>query len=355
MPVYYSIPLFFGSLALVVGGSIFLSRALGHLGPRLHIPEQLLGFITALGADSPEIASAVAAMLSGQMDVGVGVVFGSNLFNLASLLGVTAVISGGIAVRRAAASLDGIVGILITVVAVALVTGVAPPPLAAGLVMALMVPYAVLLALPRESLERLPLPASWKPFVIAAASEAQEDSRKMQEPDEEDERRPPESPPESAPQQKPANVLKVLSVLLGALAVIVMGSTGLVRSSTWLTAGWLPRGLLGTLVLAALTGIPNVYTASRLAMRQRGSAVMTETMNSNSLNILVGLAIPSMIFGGLTAHTAGGYLDIAWLLGMTVAVVYILVTGQGLNRRQGAGTIAAYGIFVVIRVCLYLM
>ncbi len=91
MPHLYSIFVFLGSLALVIGGSVFLSRALGRLGPRLNIPEQLLGFIAALGADSPEISAAVVSMISGQQDVAVGVVFGSNLFNLASLLGVTAV------------------------------------------------------------------------------------------------------------------------------------------------------------------------------------------------------------------------------------------------------------------------
>ena len=57
----------------MIGGSVWFSRIMSRLGPRLHIPEQLLGLFTALGADSPEISSAVAAMLSGQMDVGLGV------------------------------------------------------------------------------------------------------------------------------------------------------------------------------------------------------------------------------------------------------------------------------------------
>ncbi len=37
---------------------------------------------------------------------------------------------------------------------------------------------------------------------------------------------------------------------------------------------------MGTLVLAALAGIPNLYIAIRLAQRHRGPAVMTEAMNS---------------------------------------------------------------------------
>jgi cation:H+ antiporter len=107
MTLWESILLFFVSLAAVIGGGMFLSRALGRLGPRLNIPEQFLGFLTALGADSPEISCAVVAMISGQTDVGVGVVFGSNLFNLASLFGLTAIIAGRVSASREHVLLDG--------------------------------------------------------------------------------------------------------------------------------------------------------------------------------------------------------------------------------------------------------
>ncbi len=358
MPLFHSIVVFLASLALVIGGSVFLSRALGRFGPRLNIPEQLLGFITALGADSPEISAAVVSMISGQQDVAVGVVFGSNLFNLASLLGVTAVIAGQISLPRAAVLLNGGVGILVTVVAVALVLGAAPPPLAFCLALAPLVPYVVLLALRRGSLERLPLPASWKRFVVSAASEVEEHARDIQQTAEEDEREA-EASKGTVPMRGPhgierpqTSVLKLALLVFAALAVMVLGSTGLVRSTTSLTAGWLPRSLLGTLVLALLTGIPNLYTAVRLAQRHRGSAVMTEAMNSNSLNILVGLAIPSLVFGNLTAHTPGGYLDTWWLLLMTVAVVCILAIGRGLDRKMGIGVIAAYLIFVALSIYL---
>ena len=58
-------------------------------------------------------------------------------------------------------------------------------------------------------------------------------------------------------------------------------------------------------------------------------------MNSNSLNILAGLALPSLFCDATVAHTAGGYLDTILLLIMTVAVVLLLAVGKGLNRKQG--------------------
>lgn len=350
MLLIYSIPIFIGSLTLVIGGSVLLSRAL----PLLKIPVQLLGFITALGADSPEISSAVVSMISGQKDVAVGVVFGSNIFNLASLLGVTAVFAGQISLPRASVLLNGGVGILITGLAATLVLGIAPPLLVFGLLLTILVPYVGLLAQRRSSLERLSLPASWKRFIISAASEVEEDSHEIKQTGEEDEveRKASKSDPQmdlASDKERPkASVIKITLLVFFALVAMVLGSTGLVHSTTSLTKGWLPSTLLGTLVLAVLTGIPNLYTAIRLAQRHRGSAVMTEAMNSNSLNILVGLAIPSLVFGDLKAHTVSGYLDTWSLLLMTVAVVCVLAICRGLNRKMGIGLLAIYLAFVAL-------
>ncbi len=358
MPLYYSIPIFAASLAFVVGGSELLARVMARLGERWSIPEQFLGFLTALGADSPEISSAVTAMLSGQTATGVGVVFGSNLFNLAALLGLTAVMAGSIRVRREPALLEGGVAILVVSVAAGLTLGAISSPVALGLVLLLMVPYVVLLALSRDSLQKLPLPEPWRAFVVSAASEAQEHGKEVQRTDAEDQvrrdRRNPKPPKnkEKISKKDKSGHGKLLFYALGSLAIIVSGSVGLVRSATWLTAGWLPSSLLGTLVLAGLTGIPNLYTAVRLARRHRGAAVFTEAMNSNSLNIVVGLTIPALIFGSISPHSKGGYLDIVWLWLLTLGVVIMLAASKGLSRKQGAAIIAAYLLFVAIRVYL---
>lgn len=363
MPLYDSIPLFLGSLTLMIFGSVLVSRALSRLGPRLQIPEQMMGFITALAADSPEISSTVVAMLSGQKDVGVGVVFGSNLFNLAALLGLTAVIAGRISVRRNGALLDGGVGILITGLATILVlVGTAPPAVLAGLSLAILLLYGYLLALRRNQLQRLPIPEAWKPFIVSAASDAQEHEKEIRRSgsEEESERQAKEQTEraekrargEEVKAPRPESTSKLLGLVLGSLVIIVISSFGLVRSTTWLTSGWLPTGLLGTLVLAGLTGIPNVYTATQLAMRHRGSAVMTEAMNSNSLNILVGLMFPSLVFGSLLAHTSGGRLETGWLFCMTAAVVAMLTVSKGLSRGQGLLVIGLYLAFVGLRVWL---
>src|SRR5204862_260171 len=55
-----------------------------------------------------------------------------------------------------------------------------------------------------------------------------------------------------------------------------------------------PDIVSGTLVLAVLTSIPNVITAVRLALHRRGSAVFSETLNSNSINVVAGISVPAL-------------------------------------------------------------
>src|SRR4051812_35835059 len=80
-----SAPLFLISLA-AVAGSVFLSRSSAQVRGLFAVPEQFVELLTSLGAGSPEIASAIVAMMAGQRDVRADVIFGTNLFNPAFLL-----------------------------------------------------------------------------------------------------------------------------------------------------------------------------------------------------------------------------------------------------------------------------
>ena len=330
--------LFAVSLVGVLGGSVVLSRSVSSIGRALKMPEQFVGFLTALGADSPEIASAIVAMIAGHQDVGAGVVFGSNLFNLASLLGLAAVIGGGIRVQRRTVLLNGGVGLAITALAVLLALGVGPRFVLVALIVLIPIPYAAVLWLRRGQLAKWPLPFRWTEFLASASSECKQHGREIQEDAE-----------ENNPSAGHPATGKALWSAGFALVLIIGGSIGLVHTTTQLTSGWLPRALLGPLVLAGLTGIPNVYTATRLAMRHRGGAVLTEAMNSNLLNIVAGLAIPSLVFGGMSLSRTGA-VDTIWLLGLTIAATAVAAWRRGLGRVEGAAVIAAYLGFVVVRI-----
>jgi cation:H+ antiporter len=133
-----------------------------------------------------------------------------------------------------------------------------------------------------------------------------------------------------------------------ALVAVVAASAGMVHAAIDIGQHLQVSGaVMGTLVLACLTSIPNAVAAVRLALHRRGSVVVSEAFNSNSANVVVGLCLPAALLG-LGTVTAAGRLTAWWALGMTVLACVLLLRHRGLGRRGGMAVIASYGVFVVV-------
>jgi cation:H+ antiporter len=327
MSVGIAVLIFLVCLIAMLVSSEVLVRGLTILGSNLGLTEGFLGLLTALGADAPEISSAIAALLAGAADVGRGVVLGSNLFNLAMLLGLSAVLAGRIRMRRPGLLLDGTVALCTLLSVAGLLLGLFTPPLTAVLLAVLLVPYVLLVGLHPRQVDHLPLPDGLARRLSVAASQVHGEHKHEQE--------------------TVGSWLPVLLVPLSVL-VIVVTSVGLVQAALVLAHGWhLPHALVGGVILAALTSLPNVYTAVHLARRERGAAVVSATVNSNTINLVVGLALPALIIGvGSAAQDIG--VELGWLLGMTVIGLLLLVPAKGMSRGGGALLLVLYLVFVVV-------
>ena len=149
---------------------VLVSR-LERVGARLGFTEALLGVLAALAADAPEITAAVTALVGHQARIGAGVVIGSNVFNLAALLGFAAVLAGRIALHRRVIVLEAIVALSVAVICVLVVVGVVTPAVGLVLVITLFVPYLVVLGVRHDRLRRLGLPAAWASWLREAITE----------------------------------------------------------------------------------------------------------------------------------------------------------------------------------------
>ncbi len=321
MSIGVALLVFAASFALTVASSVVLARELDSIGERLGFSEALLGIVTALGADAPEIASAVAAIVAGHEETGVGVVVGSNVFNIAGLLGLSALIAGTVRIHPHGLVLTG--GVAIAVALVGGLVAVGALPGIAGLIIALvaLAPYVTVSALHSRARARLPR------VLREAVAEEQEDARRDE-------------------YARPATGLEALAVI-PALAAVVGGAYGMVVAAQSLADRWsVPDIVVGALVLAALTSIPNLIAAVRLARHGRGAACVSESFNSNNANILIGLCVPAVILG---LGSASGIERFAawWMVGMTVVAV-ALGFGRGLTRREGVAIVALYVVFAVV-------
>ena len=104
--------------------------------------------------------------------------------------------------------------------------------------------------------------------------------------------------------------------------------------------------MVGGLVLAAVTSLPNAVAAVYLASRGRGAAVLSTALNSNALNVVVGLLIPATILR-LGAPSGHATLTAAWYAGLTLVALAFAYADSGLRRDAGALIVAGYLVFVV--------
>ncbi len=333
MPVWV-VPAFLLSAVVSLLAGDQLVKALERLGADLGFPQVLLGLVAAVAADGPELTSTVTALLSGQHALGLGVLFGSNVFNIAALLGLGAFLAHRVRFHRKVVVMEGTAAIGVAAASVGAVSGAFDPVLALVLTLVFFVPYVLIAAVPTD---RLPLPPRSKAWLSGALREEVEETKDVYR-----------------PLWRATTGLAAVTTVVALLVVI--GASVLMEHSASVGGAALgvPEVVLGGVyVLAGVTSLPNAVAAVYLARAGRGAATLSVAMNSNTVNVVGGLVLPAVIagfavanFGEGTVFAAAGYL------GMTVVVISLAYRGEGLGRAAGAFLLGAYGVFLGVLIAL---
>lgn len=278
-------------------------RNLGTAAGRLGMAQSGLGLLVALGADAPEVSTALGALISGSSSLGLGVLEGSNIYNLAGMLGLSAVVAGPLLLSRPQIQRAGGVN----VVAAFLVTILILWP-------ADFVRYAVALTLMAL-------------FVIFFRGQGGAGMTK----------------PRLGSLVKPG-LLALLCVagVVAASALLVHSAESIIRE------GRLPLPLLSVLTLPVATSIPNTWAAISLARRGLGAAVVSTVFNSNLINLAIGAGLPSL-FIRLEPERAAAVFDGPYLTSMTAASAILLWTSGRLSKLEGAAIGLLYAAYLGIR------
>ncbi|MGH8980668.1 MAG: hypothetical protein ACRDWE_06560 [Acidimicrobiales bacterium] len=324
--------LFFAGAAVSLASSWIVVSRIERVGGRLGASEALLGLVSALAADAPEITSSVSALLQHHGDVGAGVVIGSNVFNLAALLGIGSVVAGFVALHRKVVVFEGVIALWVALACALTVAGLVGPLLGLVIVLVVLVPYAALAALDRSAWWRRPGPSRWRRWLVRAVEEEELELRATIHP-----RR-----------------AKSLDVLVAgvSLVVVVVASVLMEHSATFLgTRLAVPGIVVGAVVLAAVTSLPNMVAAIYWARRGRGMAMLSTALNSNALNVAAGLLLPAVLLG-FGHRSSQETLVVVWYGGLTAVVLVLAYVSAGLRRGAGWLIIGAYVAFIAVVVAV---
>ena len=79
---------------LLIKGADFFVEGSSSVAKRLHVPSIIIGLtIVAMGISLPELVTSIVAARKNEVDMALGNVIGSNIFNILLILGVAAAIS----------------------------------------------------------------------------------------------------------------------------------------------------------------------------------------------------------------------------------------------------------------------
>jgi cation:H+ antiporter len=325
MPTGLAVPAFLvGTVASLLTSFLLVSR-LERVGERIGLSEALLGMVAALAADAPELTAAVTAIAHHQQRVGAGVILGSNVFNLAALLGLGAVVAGRIMLHRRVVLLGGAVAIWIAAISLVVVAGALPAGAGLALAAAVLAAYLAVLGTEGRGLERLPVSRRQADWLRSAIAEEELELQEAIRP--------------------PRGRWPDVAAAGAALVVVIVASVAMERAATVLGARYaVPEIVLGALVLGAVTSLPNAVAAVYLAARGRGAATLSTALNSNTLNVAVGMLLPATLLG-LGRPSGQAIVIAAWYVAMTVMVLALAYRHHGLGRVSGGLIIMAYATF----------
>lgn len=286
-------------------GARLLVDAVVRLARRVGLSELTIGLtVVAIGTSTPELAVTVDAALKGLGDIAVSNVLGSNVYNLAFVLGtlslVRAIPATGSLVRR-----DG----------VALLASV----LVAGVVLSDLVITRL------EGAALTALLGAYTAFLLRAERTDPSGTR---------ERPTPESGnPDAGP--RPAFRARDAVTMVGGLALVLVSGDALVLAASGLARGaGVSEWVIGGTVVAAGTSTPE-FAVSLVAIRRGSLGVSVGNVIGSSIYNVTGIiGIAALVRPLAVSGTAFGTL--AWLAVVSVAMVAALWTGRRLSRPEGA-------------------
>lgn len=302
--------------ALLVCGAEFLVRGASRVAVAVGVSPLVIGLtVVSFGTSSPELAVSVASAYSGEANLALGNIVGSNIANLLVILGLSALAAPLIVAHQLVRfDVPVMIGISFLMLALALdgVVGRAD----GILLFAGAIAYTVHLI---------------------------RQSRRQTGPDVEAEYENEFGGKSAGPAWK--NIL-----------LIVLGLGGLVGGSHWLVEGAVAIAtrlgvselVIGLTVVAIGTSMPEIATSVVAALRGERDIAVGNAVGSNIFNILCVLGASAAVApAGIPVARSALRFDIPVMLGVTTACLPLFFHGYRIGRLMGAVFLTFYACYIL--------
>ena len=302
-------------LTALVGGAELIVRGGSRVAAGLGVAPIIIGVtVVSIGTSTPELAVGIEAAAQGNGSLAIGNIAGTNIVNLLLILGLSAAIRP-LEMHTQTLRLD----LPVMVGAAVLVTALAWDGSLSRTNGILLVACAVLYTVVIVRIARRE-----RPFV------KQEYDR--------------EYAPDDA--ERPAtNVLWNSALLLGGIAVVVVGADLLVDGATGIArAQGVSEAVIGLTIVAIGTSAPELVTTIVSTVRGERDIAVGNLLGSSVFNLFLILGVTAMVpAGGIAIETELVRVDLPVMVAVAVLCIPVFFSGRRVSRWEGIGFMSLYG------------
>lgn len=298
-----------GLVALIFGADFFVDGA-SSIAKKLRVPALLIGLtIVAFGTSAPEVAVSVSASLKGNNGIAVGNVLGSNIFNVAFILGVAALLFP-LSVERQTIKKEIPIMILSSLALFALG---ADTFFGSSNEMYITRGDGIVLLL---------LFASFMYYIFEVAKNSRESVELLTDPLQD-------------------STTKMVLKTIGGLVLIVVGGNLVVESAVNIaTAFGISQTIIGITIVAIGTSLPELVTSVTASLKKNPEIAVGNVVGSNIFNVFLILGISALI--NPLKIDPSILLDMGFNIVLSLVLLVFAMTNRTINKREGAVLLSLY-------------
>ena len=300
-----------GGLVFLTIGAEGLIRGSIAIGKHFKVSPLLMGLtLVAFGTSSPELMASLQAALSGSPGIALGNVVGSNIFNIAAILGIAALLAGTLPVPRDTWQRDGLFMLAATIALTLTLQFLPVVPRYIGLVFLLLLAGYIVVAYRAES---------------ASGSAAHI--------------------PDEVVSTPRLGMFIAVTLVVAGLVGLMLGANLLVNVATALARVWgVSETVIGLTVVACGTSLPELATSVVAALKKQTDIAVGNIVGSNIFNVLAILGITSLVTPvAVPAQLASD----GWIM-LAITILFLLFARVGfrITRWEGALFLTAMIIYL---------
>lgn len=315
--------LILGLVTLIVAGEFLVRGAVG-IAKRFHISTLVIGMtVISFGTSAPELLVCLDAAMGGHPEIAIGNVVGSNIANIALVLGLTVLILP-IVVDRNSKRIDLPMMLLATALFAVFALDGEIQRYEGAILFVILVAFTYWLI--RNSRRKT------KKEMAAAAIDVNDDDE----------------------------VAKVKDKPLLSILFLLIGFTGLLFGADWLVHGaidiathfGMEERVIAVTVVAFGTSVPELITSGVAAIKGETDISIGNLIGSNVFNIMAVIGLTAIIRPiGVSSSIISS--DMWWMIAIAVALIPLMILGRKIGRFKGTlllGTYIAYVTILVISI-----